>query len=164
MGARDDAIPTPTHLPRRRPRGCLLGISGFLGLCIALLALALFILDRTSATPIIPPYPNVEGRASYPSRWGIELFNEDFSGFRTTDTHPQVLHYYRERLAQEGWDGWWYRAKDGHSKTPLIIKNDSRAGGIPPGVTRIALKVRPIFTSGMQPLQRIGVHGVACSQ
>ncbi len=62
-------------------RGCLLGISGFLGLCIALPALALFILDRTSAAPIIPPYPNVEWGASYTSRWGMELFGEDFWRF-----------------------------------------------------------------------------------
>ncbi len=76
-------------------RGCLLGISGFLGLCIALPALALFILDRTSAAPIIPPYPNVEWGASYTSRWGMELFGEDFGGFRTADTHSQVQQYYR---------------------------------------------------------------------
>lgn len=163
MSARDDTMPTSVRLPKRRLRGCLFGV-GVLVLCIALPALALFGLDRTSTAPIIPPYPNVERGASYTSRWSMELFDEDFGGFRTTDTHSQVQQYYRERLAQEGWDGWWYRASDGHCYTLLIIKNDSRAAGVPPGVTSIALKLRPVFTSEVQPLQRISVRGVACSQ
>ena len=126
-------------------RGCLLGVVVALALCIAILGFGWRYIDRTYRVPIIPPYPNAVGNTHYPNRLEMALLGEAFGGFQTHDTHEMVQVYYRAALAARGWEGEWYRDRDGYCYALLIIENDPRQAGVPSGTTSIAFKLRYAF-------------------
>ncbi len=129
--------------PRRQSRGCLLVVIGFLALCCNLLSITAL----AHPAPTLPPYSHTIGAVSYPSKWEMILFSEGFGSFRTSDSHATVLSNYKAILATYGWEGWWYRDRNGYCYTILIIENNPFMAKTPPGQTSIALKLRAAFES-----------------
>lgn len=126
-------------------RGCLLGAVTIFALCIAILGLGLLYIDRTHRAPVIPSYPRAVGNAHYPARWEMALTGESFGGFQTRDPYKTVTEYYHTALTARGWEGEWYRDRNGYCYTLLILENDPIQAHVPPGTTSIAFKLRYAF-------------------